>query len=117
MKSYQKIVRVYCGHEGCHETTFYSYDNKKEADRIYQKYGNGKWRCTRHSNPEEVLSLTNLKVQKILVAKHSEKYPELKTLFWNHGSGFTYGDDYKAYADDFPEGTKLIITAEIILPK
>jgi hypothetical protein len=42
-------------------------------------------------------------------------------LFWvapekHLKSGFTFGNGYKAYANDFPEGTKLTVTASIELP-
>jgi hypothetical protein len=57
-----------------------------------------------------------LKRQIDFTAGKSKNYPELKELFWNTGSGFIYGSGYKAFADDFPEGTILRITAEIILP-
>lgn len=75
------------------------------------------WRCTRHRVPEEVLSPTNLERQKVLVCQQSENHPDLIKRFWNGTNGFVFGDGYKAYADDFPEGTKLIVTAKIELPK
>lgn len=53
----------------------------------------------------------------VLVAGKSKKYPNLAGLFWDDGSGFTHGTGYKAYADDFPPGTRLIITARIELPE
>ncbi len=45
--------------------------------------------------------------------KKSEGYD---LLFFDGKFGFVHGDGYKAYASDFPEGTKLIVRAEIILP-
>ena len=35
----------------------------------------------------------------------------------NVSSGFQYGNGYKAYAKDFPEGTEIIITTTVSLPK
>lgn len=40
----------------------------------------------------------------------------LDGLFWDKRQGFTYGPGFKAYASDFPPGTKLIVTARIELP-
>lgn len=31
-------------------------------------------------------------------------------------SAFQYGNGYKAYANDFPEGTEIVITATVCLP-
>ena len=31
-------------------------------------------------------------------------------------SAFQYGNGYKAYAYDFPEGTEIVITASVYLP-
>jgi hypothetical protein len=117
MKKQDKTIRVYCGHEGCHESGFFCYDNRKECLELQSKYGQGKWRCVRHTCPNEVLSKENLKTQKIVVSGKSKKYPELKEFFWDDSSGFIYGTGYRAFANDFPEGTKLIVTAEIKLPE
>ena len=115
--SKDKTMRVFCGYKECHEIGIYSYKNRKEYSNLEQEYGRGKWRCVRHTNPDEVLSKTNLKRQTILVCGKSKKYPGLEDLFWNDGFGFDYGSGYKAYANDFPEDTKLIITVEIVLPE
>jgi hypothetical protein len=112
----EKTYRVFCGHQNCHETGFYGYNNRKELVDLDNRYGNGKWRCVRHTKPDEVLTIENKKRQVDVVAGKSKTYPELNNLYWNDGSGFIYGTGYKAYANDFPEGTILRITAEIILP-
>jgi hypothetical protein len=54
-------------------------------------------------------------------AKRSAKHPDMKHLFW-HGDGFVCsgiisGPGFLAYADDFPEGTVIRVTAEIIEPE
>jgi hypothetical protein len=116
MSKRDKTMRVFCGHEGCREMGFYSYQNRKEYLNLESKYGQGKWQCVRHTQPNEVLSKENLKTQKTVICGRSKTYPDLKELFWDDGSGFIYGTGYKAFANDFPEGTKLIITAEIIIP-
>lgn len=36
--------------------------------------------------------------------------------FWG-SSGFIHGPGFKAYPNDFPEGTIIRITAEVILPQ
>lgn len=116
MSSKDKTYRVYCGHPDCRETGFYTYSNRKELIDLEKRYGQEKWRCVRHTKPEDVLSIQNRKTQVDVLAAKSKKYPEMNHLFWNDGSGFIFGTGYQAYADDFPEGTILRVTAEIILP-
>lgn len=112
----QYDLNVKCNHEGCNEWGHYTSSTRKEHiekyERIFKTH-----KCTRHTKPDEVLNaVENKKIETILTAGKSKKYPNLSGLFWDHGSGFTYGTGFKAYADDFPEGTILKITAEIILP-
>jgi len=54
-------------------------------------------------------------------ARRSDKYPHLEGLFW-HGPGFltsafAHGPGFKAFADDFPPGTRLRVTVEIVPPE
>jgi hypothetical protein len=111
-------ARAKCTHPGCTETAFWSFGTRKEAAAHY-KYRE-KWKCTRHTHPEEVLSTTNLERTVILTAQRSDKLDPAKHRFWHNGirlaSGFNHSDAHKAYATDFPEGTRLIITARIELP-
>ena len=113
----KSTVNVKCGHSGCSKYGHYGADNNKDRTRIHKKYGNGKYRCCRHTSPDKVLGVNNLKRQVTFVADKSKKYPKLPELFWDDGNGFTHGPGFMAYANDFPEGTKLIITAEIVLPE
>ena len=116
MSKRERYVRFICGHEGCEERGMYSYSNKGELKRLAEEYGGGKYLCCRHTNPGEVLSCSNLKNQKILMADKSERFPDLPNMYWDDGHGFAFGPGFKAYSNDFPAGTKLVITAEIILP-
>ncbi len=112
----EKHYRVTCGHDGCGESSFYGYRNRKGVIELQEKYGSGKWKCIRHSNPDLMLSVENLKNEKVLTSGKSKKYPNLDGTFWDDGSGFIAGPGFRAYSDDFPSGTKIVITAEIILP-
>lgn len=110
----KSIVRVTCGHPGCSEFARYEADNRKHSTELYARYGNGQWKCARHSQPNEVLSADNSKTvdeMKVFEEKHG--------LYWGKDkawSGFTSGPGFKAFAEDFPVGTILRVTAEIILP-
>ena len=112
----KRTVSVQCGHKGCKEWAHYEADNKKNESRLYAKYGGGKYRCNRHTRMEEILSTENLKTEKTYISGKSKTYPELKELYWTGGCGVAYGPGFKAYAGDFPIGTKIIVTAELIIP-
>lgn len=121
----KQTVHVKCGQPGCGEYTFFRYENKKDSIENY-KYRKD-WKCTRHTKPNEVLTVENLTInlEKKFVALPSEDTVLKNTdhkFWWSNdkiGSGFVSGTGYKAWAKDFPKGTKLIVkvTAEIILPK
>lgn len=107
----KQTCRFKCSHEGCSEYGLYEADDRAHAARLYETYGNGKYKCVRHSRPEEVLS------QESLVKTYSMRvFKEHHGMFWGidkASNGFVYGPGFKAYADDFPEGTEIRITAEI----
>lgn len=111
----KRTVRVKCGHEGCNEFALYEADNKADANRIWETYGGGKWRCSRHNRPDEVLSATN--TQTLCTMKVFE-FPHGK--FWGTdkaSNGFIYGPGFKGFATDFPAGTIIEVTAKITLPE
>lgn len=113
MKRERTLVKN-CAHEGCRETARYRYGSLREMKESWEL---GKeWRCSRHSAPDEVLSPQNLAQSLVLTAT---KVDRLDGMFWfrdgaKTGNGFTYGPGFKAWASDFPEGTQIRITAEII---
>lgn len=106
------IFRATCGHDGCNEFARYEADNRRHYIDLSDRYGNGKWRCVRHSQPNEVLSADNL-----LIVNELRVLESRGTLYWGKEtpfSGFSHGPGFKAFAEDFPEGTVLRITAEIV---
>jgi len=108
------IMRATCGHEGCNEFARYEADNRSHYLDLQARHGAGKWKCTRHSQPDQVLSLENTKLVDELgiFDANGNRYWGKEKAF----SGFTSGPGFKAFADDFPPGTVLRVTAEIILP-
>jgi len=103
------LSRFECAHPGCRETANYESFTRAEQAETQRRYY-GKWRCARHSQPQEVLSPTN---RKIIHEEVSRQEPH--GLYWGH-SGFQYGPGFRAFAKDFPAGTVLRVTAEIIVP-
>lgn len=108
------MVRFQCGHEGCTEFARYEADNRSHSIDLQKRYGNGQWKCVRHSQPNEVLSSENIKLveeMKVIVEPHGLYWGKEKAF-----SGFAHGPGFKAFAKDFPPGTVLRVTAEIVLP-
>lgn len=103
-----------CQEKGCGEYARYEFDTRADYSEHYKR--RPEWRCTRHNHPEEVLSPSNLKTVK--ESTNIEKINGALKVhnYWDGASGFRYGPGFKAYSEDFPPGTKLIVTAEIILP-
>lgn len=106
------MSRFECGIPGCAEVANYESHTRADQTRLYQSYGQGRWRCTRHSQPDQVLSAERPKII------HEEpSYEDSHGRYWRWSrSGITYGPGFKAFAKDFPPGTILRITAEVILP-
>jgi hypothetical protein len=108
------IMRATCGHEWCTEYARYEADNRAHYIDLQKRYGNGQWLCVRHSRPEDVLSAENPKtVEELRIFESRGDLYWGKDKAWN---GFSHGPGFKAFACDFPPGTVLRVTAEIILP-
>jgi len=109
MEEDMKRVMVPCSYNSCHERAYFDFYRKSDVPDI--------WTCVRHQNKSEVLGMDNKRTEKILVNYEIDG----KEKCWHNGknftSGFVFGDGYKAFADDFPVGTKLKITAEIEVEK
>lgn len=106
-----------CHHLGCKEYGHFVYDTMKDYRAGIER--RSKWLCTRHSSPERVLSSNNCMttkqfINKVVMNKSSPN--EVLGMFWDGHFGFLAGDGYKAFAKDFPEGTKLTITATVTFP-
>ncbi|QVJ07682.1 hypothetical protein L7H23_01335 [Sphingopyxis sp. BSN-002] len=103
-------LRLPCAHKGCKEQSNWVYPTRRDLMESFElkHYSNGRWRCIRHINPEQVLSLSNLVTRAEVVSE--EKHGKLFFGSW----GFVSGLGFKVFADDFPAGTKLIVRAEIV---
>lgn len=120
MAKREYTVNVQCIHPDCKEWGHYGYSTRKEQSKGYERH-NRKWKCMRHTNPNTLLTLDLLKTKVKLkcIQKEHGKYWQSEIDFGSESciSGFQFGNGYKAYADDFPEGTILTISTKITLPK
>lgn len=122
MSKPKRTHRPKCAHNGCGERAFFEFDRVADYERHVRTQR--EWRCTRHTQPDSVLAASNPERAVTLTASRvpsrwGDGY--IDGLFWlepeaTSGSGFTYGPGFKAYANDFPEGTQLTVTATVELP-
>lgn len=105
-------LRFECAHPGCNESVTFRYATRRDLINSFElkNYEGGRWKCTRHRNPSHVLSTGNVVTETTLECRE-ETYGR---FFGN--SGLVYGPGFLAYASDFPPGTKLVVTARIVLP-
>lgn len=109
----------HCAHPGCTERARYEYERQRDM-LDSQRRTKGEYLCSRHTRPAEVLSPTNTKrVTEVTARRGTADYPLLKDLYWGPplGNGFAHGLGWKAWADDFPEGTRIRVTVEVLLPE
>ena len=112
----RSVLYFRCDHEGCNEQTAYEVNSKKEAKELRKRYENNPYMCVRHSYPDEILSRERPVITTVKTCSKSKDYPNLKGLYWDSGSSFAYGDGFRVFADDFPVGTQLVVTAELVFP-
>lgn len=111
--------RAVCAADGCTESAWWDEMTVEERQDLAKRLARDPWRCTRHSQPEAVLGLGNRRRAVTFTAERSKRFPELTKLFWREdgrddvGSGFMFGPGFKAFADDFPEGTRIVVTAAV----
>lgn len=116
--------RYPCKETGCREMSSFEFETARE--RADYERSSLPWACVRHYKASEVLSAeSNERVTVLIASRVRSTYrPEefLDGLFWlpegseRGGSGFSFGPGYKAFAGDFPEGTRLVIAARIETP-
>lgn len=111
-RTYQ--LNLHCPAKGCiSRPTFYEYTNRRDYLEGVQRHPGGTSPCTRHMRPDEVLSTDAPERTTSFVSKggywHDENSERRVST-----SGF--GPGFKAYAEDFREGTRLVVTARIELP-
>lgn len=120
---------ITCHTDGCRKTTSFAYDSQREAKELLRTHYYTTWKCPRHSNPERYLTQDNPANQVVLVAtdgyytnyKGEEKrtgrywYPQGATT--GSGNAVEFSAAHYADAENFPPGTRLVITAYTETPE
>ena len=105
-------IQLSCAETGCREWTFSEASTRAEEREIRERYAKRPYRCYRHTRPNDVLSVDNDATTVTLtnVEGRSGRY-------WDGRNGLLSGPGFRAIAKDFPSGTRLIVTAQIVLPE
>lgn len=102
----------------CSEHGRFEYSSRREYSEIHRQYAD--WKCVRHSRPETVLSAANPCRTTVITLRRPESVfrpgERCDFLSWSTGSGYLHGPGFQAFAEDFPEGTIVEVTARLILP-
>jgi hypothetical protein len=132
-----------CREPGCRERGFYIYDTQRDYQEAARRYAKTPWVCTRHSRPEQVLGQDNpartveVVASRIRFSDYDRRMAEYRAavargsmfahepaefipgLYWTgagFSNGFAHGPGFMAFANDFPEGTRLRVTVEVLPP-
>ena len=103
------------------------YDSQREVAEILSMASWKNWKCTRHAQPDKLLTLDHPAVSAVLVntkvmTTDMRGEPKFLQMSWRaegdtSGSGYSHSAAHNAYAEDFPEGTRLVITAYVETPE
>lgn len=131
MQSHKYMVRVQCAQEGCQFSTQFGFDTKKEERAFRAK--DQTWLCQRHSDPGGILSLDRdrlVRARELVSYETQHVDGGASYCYWTTpeklesgdekgGSAFVHGDGWKAWAKDFPPGTKIEVETRVtvILPE
>ena len=110
-RSLPRYTDIPCATQPCSERARFEYTSNTEYARLYREH-EGKWKCMKHARPEEWLSAEN-PVRETILTVEQKSYGR----FWKElHNGYARGPGFSILADDVPEGTKLVVTARLVLP-
>lgn len=106
-----------CAEPDCREVQFLVHDTLRDEKAAYARQQRRPFRCSRHADPARNLRPGNESTRHVVVAT---RLPS--GLYWvpegaDTGGGYTFGPGFNAHASDFPEGTRLVVTAQIEMPE
>lgn len=107
-----------CEYEGCGDTGIVECSSAKERLSELAK----PYRCAKHAEPSRLLTTKDRTKRMVLIAQRAcWDANNSKGLFWGEqsghlGSGYVFGPGFCADANDFPIGTRLVVTATIEEP-
>lgn len=113
---------ITCSEQPCPEKITYHHLTRADEAASIKDQARRPWKCARHSRPAEVLGPGQETLAGIMtVTARPEARSWEPSLIWV-GPGFPFvsdrisGPGFRAFAGDWPEGTRLEITARILPP-
>jgi hypothetical protein len=125
-------LSIRCADSACRETADYRLSTVAEYNRVRADNRKSPWKCPVHEDPDAYLRPGNEANARALTASRiphrdprtGEPIPGeyLSGLYWledgaSSGPGIASGPGFRALARDWPEGTRLEITARILPPE
>jgi hypothetical protein len=109
-----------CRDESCPAVQTWFYASQREADESARYYVQHPYACPKHSTPDENVTGDRPATHIVYVAhgphgirREAGWYPEGDDVHWTK---YLSGPGFKAFADDFPAGTRLTVTVTAELP-
>lgn len=119
--SRRRETTVPCQHPGCTERTLYwlpTRDERRALKKSGRQWSGETWLCKRHVSPEQLLTPAQpLQTRVLHVFEQPTGHYFHKTEDGSDtGCGISNGPGFRAIADDLPVGSRIVITAKLVLP-
>jgi hypothetical protein len=116
--NYRQVIK--CADPDCPEKVTYYHETRADEAKSVKDQRERPWKCSRHFWPERVLGSDREVIASVMTVT---RRPDARTwespLIWT-GPGWPFlsdkvsGPGFQAFAGDWPEGTRLEITARIL---
>jgi len=113
---------ILCAERPCPEKIVYHHETRRDEAASVRDQQARPWKCVRHSRPGEVLGPERVEITSVMTAVPRPNASRWESPlmwaapFWLLLSGKVDGPGFMAFASDWPEGTRLEITARILPP-
>lgn len=115
MSRREHLFRRACAGEGCKEIETVTFSTLRDYDEHARYRHEQPFRCSRHDRPDEVISVAQ-RIREVtytvVEARGRKEFDGGRRSRIHLGGAW---DDFQAYAEDFPVGTVLRVTAALIL--
>lgn len=114
---------IHCADQPCPEKVVYHHETRRDEAASIKDQQARPWKCIRHSKPGEVLTPERQEITSVMTAvpRPNASRWESRRIWdapgWLRQSDKIDGVGFMAFADDWPEGTRLEITARILPPE
>lgn len=119
--NYRQVIG--CADPGCRESVTYRHETRADEAASVKSQREHPWKCARHLRPDQVLGPGREVIAGVMtvIARPSARSWETPRIWeapgWLFRSDSIHGPGFRAFAADWPEGTRLEITARILPPE